>query len=311
MKILILGAGGTGGFFGGRLAAVHPDVTFLVRPKRAGQLAADGLIIETPTERIVQTVNTVSAEIVRPEYDLVILSCKAYDLDSSIAAIRPAMHASTVVLPLLNGIAHLDTLDHAFGASRVMGGSCQIAATLTSDGVVRSLSDLQTILWGAREGDVHQQALAHALGELFAKTAVSWKVSDDIMQDMWEKITFLSTLAGMTCLMRASIGDILATADGATIMRRYIDTSIAIASAEGFAPRQPIRQRFESVLGSVGSPMTASMLRDIEANNQVEADHIVGYMLQKARHHSIDDTLLSIAYAHLQAYQHRRAAKPS
>jgi 2-dehydropantoate 2-reductase len=308
MKILVLGAGGTGGYFGGCLAAVHPDVTFLVRPKRAAQLAADGLIIETPNERVVLRVSTVSAENVTPDYDLILLSCKAYDLQSSIEAIRPAMHAQTVVIPLLNGISHLDTLDAAFGSARVMGGSCQIAATLTADGVVKSLSDLQNIVWGARGDNPYQHQLAAGLATLFAKTTVSWRVSDKIMLDMWEKLTFLCTLAGMTSLMRASIGAILATNDGAALMRRYIDSCIAIATAEGFAPREPMRARFETVLNSVGSPMTASMLRDIEAGNQVEADHIVGYMLGKARQHAIDDTLLSVAYTHLQAYQGRRAA---
>ncbi len=309
MKILVLGAGGTGGYFGGRLAQSGADVTFLVRDKRATQLAADGLVIETTRERIVLQVNTVLAATVKPEYDVIILACKAFDLDSSIAAIAPAMHATTQVVPLLNGISHLDVLDAAFGRDRVMGGSCQIAATLTADGVVKNLGEFHTILWGARNAaNAKQIEIANALGVAFAKTPVDSRVSDNVIHDMWEKVMFLSTLAGMTCLMRATIGEILATDDGKAHIKRYIDSCIAIATKEGFPPRAATTQRFETVLNSVGSPMTASMLRDLEAGNQVEADHIVGFMLQRARHHGIDDTMISIAYAHLQAYQNRRKA---
>ncbi len=305
MKILILGAGGTGGYFGGRLHQGGADVTFLVREKRAQQLAAQGLIIESPKDRVTLQVKTVLAADVKPEYDIVILSCKAYDLDASITAIAPAMGPRTCIVPLLNGISHLDTLDAAFGKARVMGGSCQIAATLTKDGVVKSMADAHLINWGAR--DPSQTALANQLGEAFAKTVVDWKVSDNTMQDMWEKVAFLSTLAGMTCLMRASVGDILATPDGRSVLNRYIDASIAIATAEGYAPRPEVTERYKKFINATGSPLTASMLRDLEGGGPVEADHIVGFMLGKARQHGIDDSLISIAYTHLKAYEARRA----
>lgn len=307
MKILVLGAGGTGGYFGGRLHEGGADVTFLVREKRAQHLAQHGLQIESPKGNATLKVKTVRAQDVKAEYDIVLLSCKAYDLASSIDAIRPAMNAATCVVPLLNGISHIDTLDAAFGKSRLMGGVCQISATLTKDGVVKSMADVHAITWGAREPS--QQASAIALGDAFAKTIVDWKVSDNIMQDMWEKVVFLSTLAGMTCLMRASVGEILATKDGRALMQRHLDSCVAIATKSGFAPRAPVLERYAKVMNSTGSPMTASMLRDLESGGAVEAEHVVGFMLGKAREFGIYDTMLSVAYAHLQAYENRRAGK--
>ena len=305
MKILVLGAGGTGGYFGGRLHESGADVTFLVREKRAQHIAQHGLRIESPRGNVVLTVKTVLAANVAKEYGVVILSCKAYDLDSSVEAIRPAMAATTCVVPLLNGISHLEILDAAFGKPRVMGGTCQIAATLSQDGVVKSMHDTHAITWGAREPS--QQATADALGEAFAKTIVDWKVSANIMLDMWEKVAFLSTLAGLTCLMRASVGDILATADGRALMKRYLDSCVAIAARSGYLPRPHVLERYEKVLDSAGSPLTASMLRDLERGGPVEADHIVGFMLNKAREFGIDDTMLTVAYTHLKAYENRRA----
>ncbi len=308
MKILVLGAGGVGGYFGGRLAQTGADVTFLVRDRRAAQLAADGLVIETPQERVTIKPQWTTAAKVAADYDVVLLSCKAWDLGTSIEAIRPAMRDDTMVVPLLNGMAHLDVLDDAFGRARVMGGSCQIAATLTRDGVVRSLSEFQNILWGVRDANPRQRTVATALADAFARTQVGWSVSDNVLQDMWEKLAFLCTLAGMTTLMRASVGEILSTADGRALMRRFAESCVAISVAEGYPPREKVQQRLEAVLQSTGSTMTASMLRDIESGNPVEADHIVGYMLNKARTHGIDDHMLSIAYTHLKAYETRRAA---
>ena len=308
MKILILGAGGTGGYFGGRLHQAGADITFLVRAVRAQHIATHGLMLESPKDKVTLQVKTVLAEQVKPEYDVVILSCKAYDLASSIAAITPAMgsHAcSTCILPLLNGMAHIDTLDAAFGKPRVMGGACQIAATLTPEGVVKSLMEFQQLVWGARH-PAHA-ALAQALGPVFAATELGWTVSDNIMQDMWEKVTFLSTLAGMTCLMRGSVGDILAAPGGAHAIARYLDACIAIATKEGYAPRTAAIERFRSILSAPGSTLTASMLRDVEGGGPIEADHIVGFMLDKARSHGVDDGMLAVAYTHLKAYEARRA----
>ena len=303
MKILTLGAGGTGGYFGGRLVQAGADVTFLVREKRAAQLAG-GLRIETTKDAVTLDVKTVTAANVAADYDVVILSCKAYDLASSIEAIRPAMSASTFVMPLLNGISHLDALDAAFGRARVLGGSCQIAATLTKDGVVKSMADAHSIVWGARDDD--QRDTVAALAEAFKPTVVDWRVSENIMLDLWEKVTFLSTLAAMTCLMRGTVGEILATADGTALMRRCMDSCIAISTREGYPPRDTIITRFDKVLASSGSTLTASMLRDLESGGQIEADHIVGFMLGKAREHGVDESMLAVAYAHLKTYENRR-----
>jgi 2-dehydropantoate 2-reductase len=306
MKILVLGAGGTGGYFGGRLVQAGANVTFLVREKRAQQLRERGLMIESPRDQVAIPVSTVLASDVPPAYDVIILSCKAYDLASSIAAIRPAMSARTVVMPLLNGISHLDDLDHAFGRARVLGGSCQIAAMLSADGVVKSMADTHAIVWGAR--DPAQDDAVKSLGHAFSASIVDWKISDNILLDMWEKVAFLSTLAGMTCLMRATVGELLATADGRTLMTQYLDTCMEIARREGFPPRAPALERYQKVLGSSGSALTASMLRDLEAGNEVEADHIVGFMLNKARVHGLEHAVIETAYTHLKAYQNRRAA---
>ncbi len=307
MKVLILGAGAVGGYFGGRLAQAGADVTFLVRPKRAAVLAQTGLVIESPLGNAQLQVRTVQKETVRPDYDLVMLSCKAYDLDVSIVSLAGAMGPNTMVLPLLNGMAHLERLEQAFGKERVLGGTCYIASTVDADGRILHLSQFQGIKCGLRAGNhPHAKALLQKLAEAYAKVSLECTSSDDVEQDMWEKFVFLASLAAMTCLMRASVGEILAAEDGETLMREALAACSAAAGAAGHAPRAESLQRTQNMLFAHGATFTASMLRDIESGGHVEADHIVGYMLRHARAAGADTRLLATAYCHLQAYEARR-----
>jgi len=307
MKVLILGAGAVGGYFGGRLAQTGADVTFLVRPQRAQQLAQGGLVIRSPLGDAQIPVNTVLQEAVRPVYDLAILLCKAYDLEASIASLGGAMGPNTLVLPLLNGMAHLARLEQAFGRARVLGGTCYIASTMDADGSIRHLSQFQRIGCGPRAGNhAHAKELLQELAQSYARVSIECAVSADIEQDMWEKFVLLASLAAMTCLMRASVGEILSSEDGEALTREVLAACTAAAGAAGHAPRAESVRQTESMLFARGSAFTASMLRDIEAGGRVEADHIVGDMLRHARAAGADTRVLAAAFCHLQAYEARR-----
>lgn len=307
MKLLILGAGGIGGYFGGRLAEAGADVTFLVRPQRREQLERDGLRIESQLGDLQIPVKTVLAAELRPEYEIVLLTCKAYDLDSAVDAIAPAMAGPCAVIPLLNGIAHLDRLDERFGYEKVMGGTCAIQAALRKDGVIQHAGTLQRVVFGERDGST--SARAQAFAAALARTRIEWELSQDIEQDLWEKIVFLSALAATTCLFRANVGEIIAAPGGLAAIQRVLDTNIEIANREGHAPRQQAVEFARNGLTDPASTWVASMLRDLQSGGPVESDHIVGWMLDLARKHGLDDTIHSLAYTHLKAYEARRAGR--
>jgi 2-dehydropantoate 2-reductase len=306
MKTLVLGAGGIGGYFGGRLAEVGADVTFLVRPKRREQIEHDGLRIESPLGDARLAAKTVLAEQLRPGYDIVLFTCKAYDLDSAMDAIAPVMDGTAAVVPMLNGIAHFERLDARFGRASVMGGTAQINVTLRKDGVILHGDPLQRLLFGER--DRSKSSRAQAFAEVLGKSKIDWKLSEDIEQDLWEKVVFLSALAATTCLFRANVGEINAAAGGTQAMERVLAANVAIAAREGHAPRPASIEFARARLSDRAGTWSASMLRDLEGGGAVEADHIVGWMLERARKHGIDDTVLALAYTHLKAYEARRAA---
>lgn len=306
MKILVLGAGATGGFFGGRLAGAGADVTFLVRPKRQALLAANGLRIESARGNIALPVATVTKVSASDDYDVVVVSCKAYDLDSAIDAIRPAVGERTYILPLLNGLKHLDILDAAFGRDRVLGGTCHIGVTLADDGTIRHLNAFDILTHGFRtEG---QRTFCEALQREFQRGGFEVRLSEDIVGAMWEKWVLLATLAGMTCLMRGSIGEIVATDAGKQRISDMLDECIAVATASGQSPSDQAIVQVRDTLTQEGSTLTSSMLRDMLSGGRVEADHILGDLVSRAEALAVATPLLKLAYIHLQVYQNRLAA---
>lgn len=305
MRIVILGAGGVGGYFGGRLIEAGADVTFLVRERRKTQLDANGLVIDSPLGNArLDVACLTSADGLAPA-DLVMLTPKSYDLSSALDAIAPVVGEGTAVMPLLNGVSHLDTISARFPAARVWGGVAHIGATLADDGTVRHLNRINRILFGAR--GKAPDPIATELAALFARTPVDAEARADIEQDLWDKLVFLATLAGSTCLFRASIGTILETSEGPAVMTRMLAECAEIATAEGFKPTATELNRYAAELNRARSPLTASMLRDIEKGGLTERAHILGDLLVRARKHAISAPMLALADSHIDAYERRRA----
>jgi 2-dehydropantoate 2-reductase len=304
MKILILGAGATGGYFGGRLAAAGADVKFLVRERRAAQLEADGIVIESAFGDLKVPARTVLTGQLAAEHDVIILSCKAYDLESAMESIRPAVGGRTLILPLLNGIKHLDALDAAFGADHVLGGTCHLSVTMGPDGVIRHLNQLHLLTFGPRSPA--QAARCEELFAIFQKANFEPKLRSDVMQAMWDKWVLLASLAGLTCLFRASVGEIAATPQGHGIMLSMIEECRKVAEAHGYGPGQEHMDNIRALLTDPASNVVASMMRDMQKDAPVEADLIIGDMLRRGQAAGVATPLLAVANTNLCCYENRR-----
>jgi 2-dehydropantoate 2-reductase len=312
MRILVVGAGAIGGYFGGRLLEAGADVTFLVRARRAAQLARTGLIIRSPRGDLdLPAPPTIQSETLRQPYDLILLSCKAYDLDGAIQSFAPAVGPSTMILPLLNGMRQLDSLHRRFGEGHTLGGLCLISASLDPEGRILHLNELHSLTFGERAGP--RSPRVEAIATAFASARFDSQLSEAILQEMWEKWVFIATAAGLTCLMRAAIGDIVG-AGGSDLAISLFEECAGIAGRQGHPPGPATADRIRAMVTAPGSPITASMLRDIENDAPVEADHIIGDLISRGDAPS-GLSLLKIADLHLKAYEARRArnqaAKPS
>jgi 2-dehydropantoate 2-reductase len=305
MRILVVGAGAIGGYFGGRMLQAGRDVTFLVRPKRAAELAEAGLVIKSPNGDItLKNPPTVQADKLTEKFDVVLLSCKAFDLDDAIKSFAPAVGAQTAIIPLLNGVLHLDVLDGKFGRERVLGGLCAIAVTLNDKREVVQLQPMQSLNFGERDGKLSDRV--RAISEAMASGKFGSVASENIVQEMWEKWVFLASLAASTCLMRAAVGHILAAPGGKDFILGMLDECSAVAAAEGHAPSGPFFERVRGMLTTEGSQMTASMFRDIKAGAPVEADHVIGDLIARGDAAKVPVPRLRTAYTHLKAYEKQR-----
>ena len=305
MRILVVGAGAIGGYFGGRMLQAGRDVTFLVRPKRASELASAGLVIKSPNgDAALKNPPTAQADTIKDTFDVVLLSCKAFDLDDAIKSFAPAVGPNTSIIPMLNGMNHLETLDDRFGAERVLGGLCAIAVTLNEQREVVQLQPMQSLAFGERDGKMSDRvrAIAEAFSAVNGATA-----SEHVIQDMWDKWVFLCSIAASTSLMRAPVGIIVTSPGGKDFMLGILDECSAVAKAAGYGPGEASSQRAKGMLTSEASPMTASMFRDIKMGANVEADHVVGDMIARAEAAKIPVPKLRVAYTHLKAYEKQRS----
>ena len=305
MRVLVVGAGAIGGYFGGRLLQAGKDITFLVRPRRAAELASAGLVIKSPNGDVtLKNPPEVQADALKEKFDVVLLSCKAFDLDDAIQSFAPAVGPNTSIIPLLNGMLHLKVLDEKFGRDRVLGGLCAIAATLNEQREVVQLQPMNSLNFGERDGKMTDRV--RAIADIFASGKFGSVASENVMQEMWEKWVFLASLAASTSLMRAPVGSILAAPGGRDFLLGILDECSAIAKAAGHAPRAPFLERTHGMLTTEGSPLTASMFRDIKAGARVEADHVIGDLIARAEAARIPVPKLRTAYTHLKAYEKQR-----
>jgi 2-dehydropantoate 2-reductase len=305
MRILVLGAGAVGGYFGGRLADAGRDVTFLVRPARKALLDERGLVVTSPLGDFTVKPQLATADTLNGPYDLILLTAKHYDLDQAIAAIRPAAGPATAILPLLNGLVHLDRLSEVFGGEAILGGVAYVGASLQADGSIRHHNRLSGIAFGDRAGGVSSRT--RAISAEFEDSKVSAPPSENVMLDMWEKFVMITTMAGMNCLMRGTIGEIAGSDDGAALMLELFAENQAVAKAAGYKLRQGYIDQISAMLTEKGSVNNASMHHDLAHGSRTEGEFIIGDMRRRAAALGVATPLLRTAWAHLQVYENRRA----
>jgi 2-dehydropantoate 2-reductase len=307
MRILVIGAGAVGGYFGGRLAEAGRDVTFLVRARQAEAIREHGLRIVSPHGDATLQPRLILADQITGPYDLIILCVKAYSLAGAMNDFAAAVGPNTIILPLLNGMRHLELLAGRFGEDTVIGGVCLIAAEVDNQGCIVQLTEIHRLVYGERAGGI--SARISALDQALQGATFEARTSENMLQDMWEKWVLLASLGAATCLMRGNIGEIEATPGGADLSRTILAECSAISAASGYAPGAAFLARTEKVLTTRGSTLTSSMYRDLTRNAPVEVEQILGDLLERGRHFAVTAPLLEAACASLRIYQARLSAQ--
>jgi len=304
MRILMAGAGATGGYFGARLAQAGQDVTFLVRARRYQQLQANGLVLQTPAGTETLQPQLTQASTLTGHYDLIIVTVKSFALDPLMDDIAPAVGPDTLIMPILNGIRHIATLQQRFGDDKVIGGLCKINATLGDKGEVVQMTPLHQLLYGALDGnnDMRLQRVDAAL----RVSQVDTLFSENIMNELWEKWLLLSTLGAVCCLARGNTQQILTSRGGEALLQGIFAEILSVITAEGYQPRPAVTARIYELLNNPATPMTSSMYRDLTQGFDIEADQVIGDLLLRAKRNGLATPLLNAVDVNLQVYQQQR-----
>ena len=303
MRILIVGAGATGGYFGGRLAEAGRDVTFLVRFARAKRLRADGLRIVSPHGDLTLSPKLVTAGGIDGPFDVVLLTVKAYALDAALRDLGPAVGPETMILPVLNGMRHVDALRERFGAQTVVGCVCKVVSTLDEEGRIIQSLPLQELNYGELDGA--RSPRIERLDAALRDAGFDARLSSEILQEMWEKWVLVSSVGGATCLMRGALDEIAAAPGGADFLLAFLAEIGAVAAAAGHAPRADFLEQMQVLLTKQGAIKASSMYRDLTQGFPVEGEQIIGDLVIRARDAGVAVPLVAAARTHLSVYQNR------
>jgi 2-dehydropantoate 2-reductase len=307
MRILVVGAGSVGGFFGARLAAAGRDVTFLVREKRAEQLRRDGLrVVGFDGNLTTVAPKTIAADKIDGPYDVVLLAVKTYSLDAAMRDFAPAVGQQTMILPLLNGMCHLDMLSASFGENAVLGGLSHISADLDGEGRIKQLAHFEDLIYGELSGA--DTPRIRALAAVLSNAGFDDELVFNVNALMWEKWVMLSSSAVITCLLRGSIGDVIAVSGGRETALAIIAECAAIASAEGHPMSEPAMKFTQDRLTASGSTFTASMYRDLQKGAPVEVNNVLADLLARGAAKALDTPNLRAACVQLGVYMNSRAS---
>jgi 2-dehydropantoate 2-reductase len=301
MRILVVGAGAVGGYFGGRLVEAKRDVTFLVRHKRAEEIDTRGLQIFSPHGNLSLRPRTVTAVQLAGPYDLILLAVKSYTLLASMNDFAPAVGPETMILPALNGMGHIDLLAARFGADAVLGGVCLVAAETGSEGQIRQLADFHSLTYGELSGEGTRRL--HKVDATLRGSSFDAEMSPHIVQDMWQKWVQLATWGAITCLMRGNLGEVASIAEGSSLSVSVLRETSGIATACGYPPSEAFLAQQTALLMTKDSEMAPSMYRDLKSGVPVEADAILGDLLRRAKKYGLSTPILQAAFVNLSIYQ--------
>ncbi|MBX9945532.1 MAG: 2-dehydropantoate 2-reductase [Reyranella sp.] len=306
MRFLVLGAGALGGYFGARLIKGGADVTFLVRPRREQQLERDGLVVHTQDgETLRYKVRTVQQGGIDKPFDAVLLACKAYDLDSAMDAIAPAVIPGTAILPVLNGMRHIDVLKQRFGTAQVLGGITGINATLLADGTIRQ-SQVRINMNHLGELDRKKSARSTAIAGALTTGGLPAEVVDDIAASMWQKFFGFTCNATLATLTRSRAGAIAKAGAGAAFVSAVMGEVASVVAGEGDNVPSELTGLISGMFARPDSTYLPSILVDMEAGRPTEGEHTIGDMVDRANRRGIAVPILTAARCNLQAYEINR-----
>ena len=300
MKVLILGVGGLGGFFGAHLQKTNCDVTFLVTDKTKKLVSETGIKILSDFGNFKINPILITKKSLKINYDVIIISCKAYHLDEAIADLKPTQK-NAIIIPLLNGQAHISKLEKAFKRENVFGGVAHVSSNTTSPGEIKHVGKIKRLTFGSRYEA--NKNIANEFYQLCRKADFQTMLSDNIDQDIWEKWIFIATIAGSTTLFQTSIDNISKKPNGKIFIQNLWNECINISKENGYELRAEAKSLHEDLLFKSDVPFKASKLVDMEKKLMTEHEHIFFEFIKLGKKKKLNTSLLETCHLNMSIYE--------
>ena len=297
MKILILGAGAIGGFFGAHLMKSGANVSFLVREKRKDELKKSGINIFSINGELKVNPKLLDKNLSGQHFDVIILTNKSYDLIESIREIKPYVN-KTVIIPLLNGMAHYEILDKEFGKEKIFGGTAYISTAMNNYGSIQQITSRASIKFGPRTQK--NISIANEFYEICKETEFECDFSDHIELDLWRKYVLIGATAASTVLFQKPLGEICATTYGKRLIIEIHEECKKIVLSKGYDIGIEATNYNLKLITDKDSLLKASMLRDFESGKKTECEHILGYLIELAKRNNVQCNLIKAAHTRIQ-----------
>ena len=299
MKILILGAGAVGGYFGARLIESGADVTFLVRKKRAQLLKKQGLKIISPCGDLNLKVKTITNDNITPVYDVILLTNKSYDMDEILETNFPVKNSS-VIIPLLNGFSHIGKLEKKFSNASVFGGLAHIFSTIGATGEIQHFNEVHSITFGHLKNK--NKDIGKNFYDICDKANFTVNYSNNIVLDLWYKWILIATVAGATTMFKCVLGEVLNTKFGKSFVEELHEECIQIAKSKNIKLDEKTIFQQRKFLTMKNSNWNSSMRRDMENGSKIEHDHIFFELIKIANRNKISCPNLKLVFTNGQIY---------
>lgn len=276
MKIAVMGSGGVGGFYGGRLAHIGCDVGFVARGSHLEAMRSRGLTIENEPQGDIHVPRIKVTDDPRAlgPVDLVIIAVKLWDTEAAAKAIAPLVRDGTAVLSLQNGVVKDDILREHFGNEAIMGGVGYVATHISRPGVIHQTGTMQRLVFGEYDGKRTKRA--EALLDALVKAGIQAELVPDIRRTLWEKYVFLVGLSGTTTAMRSRIGAIRTNPRTREFLFDLMRETVAVGRALGVALPENYAEERLAFADGVPADMTSSMHHDLERGNRLEVEWLSG-----------------------------------
>ena len=309
MKIVVMGTGGVGGYFGARLAAAGHDVGFVARGQHLAAIKRNGL--KVLSEKGDLTIHPARASDTPGDLgiaDIVLFCVKAYDTESAAELIKPVVGPDTGVIPFLNGIGHMEILERVLGPSHVMGGVANISALIEKPGVIRHFASMQILRVG--EMDDAATPRIEAFRAACAEAGIDAPVPSSIQRELWQKFVMICTLAGANCLTRLPLGNCRSHPATRALMESLANETVAVAKALSIPLPEDQVERTMAVLDMLPPTMKASILAALERGEKLEASALNGSVARLGEAHGINTPMNHTVYAALAPHENGTVAAP-